>query len=83
MIQRQKPGGGGLRSALDFVMAIIWILFGSFIIFSEQMTGQDFFRDSPLLKGGMKWVIGILFILYGFSRAYRGYTSAKKQNDEE
>lgn len=81
MNRRRRPPG--LRAMLDYMMALIWVLFGSFIIFSRQMLGYDFFAESALLQGGMKWAIGIMIMLYGLFRAYRGYQLSKEQQDEE
>jgi hypothetical protein len=80
---RKKPSGPNLRSMLDYFMALLMIFFGAVILFPEQILGVDYFKDSPLVKGAMKWVIGILFILYGFFRAYRGWLSSKSKIDED
>lgn len=79
--RRNTPG---IRAMLDYFMALVMIFFGCVILFPEQILGVDYFADSALVQGGMKWVIGLLFILYGVFRAYRGYIASKKPvNDEE
>jgi len=80
---RKKPQGPNLRSLLDYFMALLMIFFGAVILFPEEILGVDYFKDSPLVKGTMKWVIGILFILYGLFRAYRGYLASKSKIDED
>lgn len=79
--QRAKPPG--IRSFLDYFMALVMVFFGCIILFPEQILGVDYFKDSALVQGAMKWVIGFLFILYGFFRAYRGYLGSKTKNDDD
>lgn len=68
----------------DYFIALLMVGFGGFIIFSEKMIGYDYFEGSWLVTGGMKWVIGILFMLYGVFRAYRAYVASKQnRNDNE
>jgi len=60
-------------------MAALMVLMGIFILFPEMIVGFDFFQDSWFLQGAMKWVVGILFMLYGVFRAYRGYLVSRQQ----
>lgn len=83
MNTRRKPSAPNFRAGLDYFMAIAMLLFGCFIIFSKEMMGEDFFKDSQIVQGAMKWVIGILFILYGAFRGYRGYLASKNAEDDE
>jgi threonine/homoserine/homoserine lactone efflux protein len=83
MNTRRRPKAPSFRAGLDYFMAIAMLLFGCFIIFSKQMTGEDFFKDSQLVQGGMKWVIGILFMLYGAFRGYRGYLATKNAQEDD
>lgn len=71
--QRKKSKAPGPRVLLDYFMSLLMLFFGVFIIWSEKIIGYDYFKDSSLVSGSMKWVIGILFMLYGVFRAYRGY----------
>ncbi len=71
--QRKNTKGPGARVLLDYFMALLMLFFGVFIIWSEKIIGYDYFEGSYLVTGAMKWVIGILFMLYGVFRAYRGY----------
>ena len=66
-----------VRAMLDFFMAALMVFFGVFILFSEKIIGYDYFADNAFLQGSIKWIIGILFMLYGVFRAYRGYTIYK------
>lgn len=77
----RKPPG--VRAMLDYFMALVMVFFGLMILFPEQILGNDYFNDSALLQGAMKWVIGFLFIFYGVFRAYRGYISSKKTGSDE
>ena len=82
--RRNRPKPPGIRSLLDYFMAMVWIFIGLLILFPEQIAGVDLFRNKPILQGTMKWVIGFLFILYGFFRGYRGYIASKtRSNDDE
>lgn len=80
MNRAPKPN---FRGMLDYFMALAMIMMGAFIIFSEKFLGYDYFRNSSIVKGGMKWLIGALFMLYGLFRAYRGYTSSKSSNQDD
>ena len=81
--QRNSRKPPGVRAMLDYFMALVMVFFGLIILFPEPILGVDYFNDSALLQGAMKWVIGFLFILYGFFRAYRGYVSSKKTGSDE
>lgn len=81
--QRNSRKPPGVRAMLDYFMALVMIFFGLLILFPEPILGVDYFKDSALLQGAMKWIIGFLFILYGFFRAYRGYVSSKKSGSDE
>lgn len=78
---RKKTTLPSIRAMLDYFMALIMLLAGCFIMFSEAMIGRDYFADSLMLQGGMKWVFGVLFIFYGFFRAYRGFISQKEEHN--
>ena len=79
--RRAKPPG--VRSLLDYFMALVMVFFGLMILFPEQILGVDYFKDSALVRGAMKWVIGFLFILYGVFRGYRGYIASKNKGDQD
>lgn len=79
--RRTKPPG--VRAMLDYFMALVMAFFGCIILFPEQILGVDYFSDSALIQGGMKWVIGILFILYGVFRGYRGYIASKTSSNDD
>ena len=80
---RKKPQGPNLRAMLDYFMALLMMFFGAVILFPVEILGVDYFKDSALLQGGMKWLIGILFILYGLFRAYRGWLGSKSKIDDD
>ncbi len=78
--RRKMPN---FRVMLDYFMALLMLFFGFFIIFSKVIIGYDYFEGSYFVTGAMKWVIGILFMLYGVFRAYRGYLLGKREKEEE
>jgi threonine/homoserine/homoserine lactone efflux protein len=80
---RNRPKPPGIKSFLDYFMALVWIFFGFLILFPEQIAGVDLFKNKPILQGGMKWVIGSLFLLYGVFRGYRGYIASKKSSQDD
>jgi hypothetical protein len=80
--KRKRPVVGP-RVVLDYFMGLLWMFGGIFIIFSEKFLGYDYFEDSDLVQGWMKWFIGFIFVLYGLFRIYRGYqlqNENKKEN---
>ena len=82
--KRNRPNPPGIKSLLDYFMAMVMVFFGCIILFPEEILGVNYFKDSALVQGAMKWVIGFLFILYGGFRAYRGYIASKnKRNDDD
>jgi len=66
---------------LDYFMALLMLLFGIFVMASEKFIGYDYFEDSRIAKGPMKYVIGVLLIGYGLMRAYRAYFLSKADNE--
>ena len=76
--QRRKTRGPSVRVLLEYFMALLMLFFGFFIIFSEKLLGYDYFEGSWLITGAMQWAIGILFMLYGVFRAYRGHLLDKQ-----
>ena len=80
---RRRVQPPNIRSMLDYFMALVMVFFGCVILFPEQILGVDYFKDSALVQGAMKWVIGFLFILYGCFRAYRGYIASKTRGNED
>lgn len=72
-----------VRAMLDVFMALLMVFFGVFILFSEKIIGYDYFADNAFLQGSIKWIIGILFMLYGIFRAYRGYTIFKNSRFDD
>jgi hypothetical protein len=80
---KRRTSVPGVRAMLDYFMALIMVFFGCVILFPRQILGVDYFADSAILQGAMKWVIALLFILYGVFRAYRGYIASKQSADDE
>jgi len=70
-----------VRAMMDYFMASLMVFFGVFIMFSEKIIGYDYFEGSNFVTGKMKWIIGVLFMLYGVFKAYRGYVAAKIEKE--
>ncbi|MBA2746851.1 MAG: hypothetical protein H0U44_11545 [Flavisolibacter sp.] len=67
---RQRPGTHGLRSMMDMVMGTLIVLIGVYFLVYEKMEINVFRKEpSPVLDV----VVGLVFILYGGWRIYRGY----------
>jgi hypothetical protein len=58
-----------MRSILDYGMGGLFLLIGLYFLFYEALD-MNIFRSKP---GGMDKFIGVLFVLYGGWRIYRGY----------
>lgn len=71
--RKHTSGMPDFRAFLDYFMGGLMVFGGIFIIFSRYFIGQDYFEDSALVQGWMKWFLGIIFMLYGAFRLYRGY----------
>ena len=79
----KRRNNNGIRATRDFLMALLMFFFGAFILASKIFIGYDYFVDNAFLQGSVKWIVGILFILYGVFRAYRGYTIRKNGSNDE
>lgn len=58
-----------MRSIVDYVMGILFVLFGVYF-FTYAKMGINIFRRDP---SSIDYLIGSLFVLYGGWRVYRGY----------
>lgn len=58
-----------MRSTMDTVMGILFILVGIYFIVYDEMGWNVFNRD----PSSIDYAIASLFILYGGWRLYRGY----------
>jgi len=57
-----------MRSLLDFAMGTIILLLGAILLFHEKLKIEMNERFSP----NMIKVLGVIFVLYGAWRIYRG-----------
>ena len=64
-------------------MALLMISGALFFIFSERLLGYDYFAESPLMQGAMRWIIAGLFFLYGIFRLYRANLLRKEDSYTE
>jgi hypothetical protein len=71
------------RIMLDYIMAALWISLAVFIMFSKELFNSDFFEGNDLVQGWWKWFIGLIFMLYGLFRIYRGYQLQKERQRED
>lgn len=58
-----------MRSIMDYVMGFLFFCIGVYFLTYKQL-GINVFRRQP---SSVDYLIGILFILYGGWRMYRGY----------
>ena len=58
-----------MRSMLDYTMGIVIIILGFILIFHQQLKMAINERYTP----GIVRVLGVIFVLYGAWRIYRGY----------
>ena len=60
-----------MRSMMDYSMGLIFIVIGVFFFFREKISSpiNDYLRDPDLLDK----IIGVIFLIYGIWRIYRGY----------
>jgi hypothetical protein len=82
--KRNRRPGPDPRVVLDYFMGGLWIMAGVFISFSKELFHSDFFEGNDLVQGWWKWFFGVLFVLYGVFRIYRGnqlYQERKREND--
>jgi hypothetical protein len=59
----------GMRSILDYGMGALFLLVGLYFLLYEALD-MNIFRSKPT---GTDKLIGVLFVVYGSWRIYRGY----------
>jgi hypothetical protein len=59
-----------VRSVTNFVMGTLFFLLGVFFLVYESLGITDLMGRKP---SGLDKILGILFIIYGIWRVYRGY----------
>ncbi len=68
-ISRRDKGFILMRSIMDYGMGILWASMGIFLIFIKFFNTNLVARfDDPVMKG-----FGVVCIIYGLFRIYRGY----------
>lgn len=72
--QRRNKQVSGMRSTLDYAMGAIILGVGAFLLF-RHLLDIDFNKSFP--PDTSDKVFGVVFLLYGCWRLYRGY---KKNN---
>jgi uncharacterized membrane protein YdcZ (DUF606 family) len=65
------------RALMDLVMGVIVLGMGIVFLVYEQM-GWKIFRGKP---SALDKIAGVLFVLYGIWRLYRGYKKTKINNN--
>lgn len=59
-----------MRSVLDYAMGVIVVLLGVFLFFRDKVK-MEFNENYP--PNYTDKIIGVVFVLYGIWRIYRGY----------
>lgn len=67
--QKRRKQITNTRSLVNYVMGILFILFGIYFL-TYNLWGGNIFNIEP---SAIDYLIGALFILYGGWRVYRGY----------
>jgi hypothetical protein len=68
-MSNRNKGYARMRSIMDFGMGLLWMAMGVFLSFNNLFDiGINPRLDDPIIKG-----LGIIFIIYGLFRIYRGY----------
>ena len=67
--EKQRNKVSGMRSVMDYVMGGIIILIGVYFLVYETLDINVFNREPSSIDK----FLGIVFILYGCWRIYRGY----------
>lgn len=66
--EKQRRQGSRARSILDYTMGTIFFLFGLYFLLHKVIGVKNLAFDS-----GTLYFLGVLFVLYGGWRIYRGY----------
>lgn len=69
--KKKKKQVSLMRSILDYGMGVVFALFGVFFFFRDRIhtSLNDYLRAPDVLDK----IIGVIFIIYGSWRVYRGY----------
>lgn len=67
-----------MRSIRDYGMGILFMSIGFLIFFSKQLFNRVLLEDDPL----MRYMVLILFTMYGGFRIWRGYAKKYYNKDE-
>lgn len=67
-----------MRSIRDYGMGVLLLCIGFYFFFSKKITGREIIEDVWL-----RYMILILFTLYGGFRIYRGYAKNYFNKNEE
>ena len=67
--QKRRKQLTRMRSTMDTVMGILFVLVGIYFLVYDEMGWNVFNRD----PSSIDYAISTLFILYGAWRLYRGY----------
>ncbi|NOT49678.1 MAG: hypothetical protein HOP10_00200 [Chitinophagaceae bacterium] len=69
--KKKRKQVSNMRAMLDYTMGIVFITIGLFFLFRGRINTvlNDYLRDPDLLDK----VLGVMSLLYGVWRIYRGY----------
>jgi hypothetical protein len=66
---KQRQQGAKMRSIMDYTMGIVFFFLGLFFILYRQFGIRILDRE----PSNIDYIIGVIFIVYGSWRMYRGY----------
>jgi len=61
----------------ESLMAVVFIVLCIILLFFPS-----YFQNNPVIKGGLRTGLGIVFGLYGLAKVYRAYLKLKAKDDE-
>jgi len=74
----RKYNGTKLMSFMwESVMAVIFI-----VLCIILLLFPSYFQNNPVITGGLRIGLGIVFGLYGLAKVYKAYTKMKVKDDE-
>jgi hypothetical protein len=69
--KKKKSQISSMKAVLDYGMGILILIAGIFFLFRDKIGGDSFNRRFP--PNDMDTVFGIMCLVYGAWRIYRGY----------
>lgn len=67
--KKRRKQTTNMRSMVDYIMGFLFFCIGLYFLLYRKL-GVDVFNQKP---SGLDYFIGVLFVVYGGWRMYRGY----------